>query len=142
MEVKFMSSSESKVFQQDGIQDTSIENDPYAIFDRVVDTLWERTELALEKDQAARISDDVVAKLMTTALKLYAAKTDGEGRTFRPVLGKYDEVVTPTEALTAVTEILRALHLGPMEFGLWSRRRPEDYHDTDFEVTSTEKVIK
>ena len=113
-----MSSSESKGFQQDGIQDTSIENDPYAIFDRVVDTLWERTELALEKDQAARISDDVVAKLMTTALKLYAAKTDGEGRTFRPVLGKYDEVVTPTEALTAVTEILRALHLGPMEFCL------------------------
>ena len=55
-----MSSSESKGFQQDGIQDTSIENDPYAIFDRVVDTLWERTELALEKDQAARISDDVV----------------------------------------------------------------------------------
>ena len=124
------------------IRETSKENDPYAIFENVADTLWERTELALEKGETARISDDTVSKLMTTALKLYAAKTDGEGRTFRPVLGKYDEIVTPTEALTAVTEVLRALRLGPMEFGLWSRRRPEDYHDTDFEVTSTENTIK
>ena len=56
--------------------------------------------------------------------------------------GKYDEIVTPTEALTAVTEVLRALRLGPMEFGLWARRRPEDYHDTDFEVIPTENTIK
>ena len=137
-----MSSSENKKSELTNIRETSKENDPYAIFDNVADTLWERTELALEKGEAARISDDTVTKLMTTALKLYAAKTDGEGRTFRPVLGKYDEIVTPTEALTAVTEVLRALRLGPMEFGLWSRRRPEDYHDTDFEVTSTENTIK
>ena len=137
-----MSSSENKKSELTNIRETSKENDPYAIFENVADTLWERTELALEKGEAARISDDTVSKLMTTALKLYAAKTDGEGRTFRPVLGKYDEIVTPTEALTAVTEVLRALRLGPMEFGLWSRRRPEDYHDTDFEVTSTENTIK
>ena len=137
-----MSSLENKNPELTGIRETSKENDPYAIFEDVADTLWERTELAIEKNEVARISDDTVAKLMTTALKLYAAKTDGEGRTFRPVLGKYDEIVTPTEALTAVTEVLRALRLGPMEFGLWSRRRPEDYHDTDFEVTSTENTIK
>ena len=137
-----MSSSENKKSELTNIRETSKENDPYAIFENAADTLWERTELALEKGETARISDDTVSKLMTTALKLYAAKTDGEGRTFRPVLGKYDEIVTPTEALTAVTEVLRALRLGPMEFGLWSRRRPEDYHDTDFEVTSTENTIK
>ena len=45
---------------------------------------------------------------MTAAVKLYSAKTDGEGRTFKPILGNYDEIVTPTEALTAVTEVLRA----------------------------------
>ena len=137
-----MSSSENKNSELMNIRETSKENDPYAIFENVAETLWERTELALEKGEADRISDDTVTKLMTTALKLYAAKTDGEGRTFRPILGKYDEIVTPTEALTAVTEVLRALRLGPMEFGLWSRRRPEDYHDTDFEVTSTENTIK
>ena len=70
---------------------------------------------------------------MTAAVKLYSAKTDGEGRTFKPILGNYDEIVTPTEALTAVTEVLRALRLGPMEFGLWSRRRPEEYYDEEFD---------
>ena len=137
-----MSSSENKNSELMNIRETSKENDPYAIFENVAETLWERTELALEKGEADRISDDTVTKLMTTALKLYAAKTDGEGRTFRPVLGKYDEIVTPTEALTAVTEVLRALRLGPMEFGLWSRRRPEDYHDTDFEMNPNENTIK
>ena len=137
-----MSSLENKNSELTSIRETSKENDPYAIFEDVADTLWERTELAIEKNEAARISDDTVAKLMTTALKLYAAKSDGEGRTFRPVLVKYDEIVTPTEALTAVTEVLRALRLGPMEFGLWARRRPEDYHDTDFEMNPTENTIK
>ena len=108
---------------------TPLENDPYAALERAADLVWERAEGALSEGEAGRISDAAVAKLMTAAVKLYAAKADGEDRTFRPVLGSYDEVVTPTEALTAVTEVLRALRLGPMEFGLWSRRRPEDYHD-------------
>ena len=137
-----MSSLENKNSELTSIRETSKENDPYAIFENVADTLWERTELAIEKNEAARVSDDTVAKLMTTALKLYAAKTDGEGRTFRPVLGKYDEIVTPTEALTAVTEVLRALRLGPMEFGLWSRRRPEDYHEIDFDRNNHESKIQ
>ena len=49
----------------------------------------------------------------------------------RALLGHYDEVVSPNEALTAATEMLRSLRLGPMEFGLWSRRRPEDYHELE-----------
>ena len=106
------------------------ENDPYAVLERAAEMIWDRTESALAEGEVGRISDAAVAKLMTAAVKLYAAKADGEARTFRPILGDYDEVVTPTEALTAVTEVLRALRLGPMEFGLWSRRRPEDYHDT------------
>ena len=113
--------------------DPSLENDPYAAVERAADLVWERTEGAIADGEAGRISDAAVAKLMTAAVKLYAAKADGEDRTFRPMLGDYDEVVTPTEALTAVTEVLRALRLGPMEFGLWSRRRPEDYHDTPYQ---------
>ena len=67
-----MSSLENKNSELTGIRETSKENDPYAIFENVADTLWERTELAIEKNEVARISDDTVAKLMTTALKLYA----------------------------------------------------------------------
>jgi len=82
---------------------------------------------ALNNGEADRIPDQTVRRLMTVAVKLYAAKVDGGMRTFRALEGNYDEVVTPTEALTAATEILRALRLGPVEFGLWSLRRPEDH---------------
>jgi hypothetical protein len=116
--------------------DPTLENDPYAALERAADLVWERAEGAVAEGEAGRVSDAAVAKLMTAAVKLYAAKADGEARTFRPVLGDYDEVVTPTEALTAVTEVLRALRLGPMEFGLWSRRRPEDYHDIPHQPVS------
>ena len=106
-----------------------LENDHYSAVERAADKIWDRTEEAIARGEVDRITDAAVAKIMTSAIKLYAAKADGEDRTFRPVLGDYDELVNPTEALTVVTEVLRALGLGPMEFGLWSRRRPEDYHE-------------
>ena len=90
--------------------------------------IWRDAKALLAAGEVGRISDVAVARIMTAAIKLYAAKADGEMRSPKAVLGVTDEVVTPTEALTAVTEVLRALRLGPMEFGLWSRRRPEDYH--------------
>ena len=33
--------------------------------------------------------------------------------------------MTPTELLSAVSEMLRALHLSPTELALWYRRRPD-----------------
>jgi hypothetical protein len=34
--------------------------------------------------------------------------------------------MTATEVLSAVSELLRALRLGPMELALWYRRRPDE----------------
>ena len=103
-------------------------NDRYGEAEAAAERIWELVQEALEANEADRLSDETARLLMTAAVKLYARKADGEERTFRPLKGDYDEVVTPTEALTATTEVLRALRLGPMEFGLWSRRRPEDYY--------------
>ena len=105
-------------------------NNPYADAEELAARALNLASEAIANDEAHLITDTAVRRLMTAAVKLYAAKTDGENRTFRALEGSYDEVVTPTEALTATTEVLRALRLGPMEFGLWSRRRPEDYHLT------------
>lgn len=104
-------------------------NDPAAALEAMADDVWRDAKALLADGEAGRVSDVAVARIMTAAVKLYAAKADGEGRSPKAVLGETDEVVTPTEALTAVTEVLRALRMGPMEFGLWSRRRPEDYHE-------------
>lgn len=103
-------------------------NDPAADLEAMSEAIWRDAKTLLAAGEVGRISDVAVARIMTAAVKLYAAKADGEMRSPKAVLGESDEVVTPTEALTAVTEVLRALRLGPMEFGLWSRRRPEDYH--------------
>lgn len=103
------------------------ENDPCAALERAADLVAERAMAALAAGEAARVSELAVARLMTAAVKLYAAKCAG-GEGFRPLLGAGDEVVTPTEALTAATDLLRAVRLGPVEFGLWSRRRPPEHH--------------
>ena len=55
------------------------ENDPYALIERAAEILWERSQQAVDKQEADRVSDLAVAKLMTAAVKLYSAKTDGEG---------------------------------------------------------------
>ena len=109
------------------------DNDPYAAIERAADLVWARTEQALERGEADRISDQAIVNLLTASVKLYAAKAAQEAMPFRPLRGRYDEVVTPTEALTAVIEILRALNLGPMELGLWSHRKPRNYHLMDNE---------
>jgi hypothetical protein len=106
---------------------TDRRNDPYWEADDAADRIWALAQQALDNGEADRIPDETVRRIMTVAIKLYAAKANGGMRTFRAIEGDDDEVVTPTEALTATTEILRALRLGPVEFGLWSRRRPEDY---------------
>jgi hypothetical protein len=101
-------------------------NDPYGWIDQASTDIWEAARTAMEKGEAHRISDEAVAHLMTSALKLYFAKTDLEERTFRPLLGKRDEYVSATEVVSAVSELLRALRLSPMELAIWFRRRPED----------------
>jgi hypothetical protein len=75
--------------------------------------------------EAAQVSDEAVARIMTAAIRLYVAKSDGEERTFRPIVRDDNEPLTATELLSAVSELLRALRLGPMELALWYRRRPD-----------------
>ena len=103
----------------------ALANDPYGALDETAEELWALAERAILAGEAGRISDQAVATLLTAALKLYVAKTDGEERTFRALRGAKDEAITATEVVSACSEILRALRLGPMELALWYRRRPD-----------------
>ena len=82
----------------------------------------------VENNEASRVSDEAVAQILTAAIRLYVAKSDGEERTFAPIAGRNDSELTPTELLSAVSEMLRAMRLGPMELALWYRRRPGRRH--------------
>jgi hypothetical protein len=112
-----------------------VENDPYAVVERAAEIVWQRALQAIEKDEVGRISEAAVVNLVTAAVKLYAHKVANEAAPFRPIHGRNDEVVTATEALTTALEILRALRLGPMEFGLWSHRKPEHYSYQENDVS-------
>ena len=101
-------------------------NNPHGWIEQASADLWSASEKAIADNEASLISDDAVARIMTAALKLYVAKSDGEERTFPPLLGPGDKHITATEVLSAVAEVLRALRLGPMELGLWYRRRPDE----------------
>ena len=50
------------------------------------------------------------------------------------------ETLTPTEMLVAVSEMLRDVRLGPMELGLWFRRRPGENLPYDGDNKSTGNV--
>ena len=99
-------------------------NDPYPWVDGVADDLHHAAKDLVEKGEQARISDEALAKIMTAAVRLYYAKAEGEERTPPAIVQEGQETLTPTEMLTTVSELLRAVRLGPMELGLWFRRRP------------------
>lgn len=101
-------------------------NDEYGWIEERAAALLAASRDLVDRGEAARVSDEAVAQIMTAAIRLYVAKTDGEERTFRPVAGRKDEELTATEVLSATSELLRALRLGPMELALWYRRRPDE----------------
>jgi hypothetical protein len=107
-------------------------NDEYGWIDAAAAKLLADSRDLVGQGEAFRVSDLAVAQFLTAAIRLYVAKTDGEERTFRPIAGDKGEELTATELLSAVSEMLRALRLGPMELALWYRRRPDEatYRET------------
>ncbi len=78
----------------------------------------------MEKGEAARVSDEALAQIITAAVRLYYAKSELEDRPVPAIVQEGPRRCTATEMLVAVSEMLRDVHLGPMELGLWFRRRP------------------
>ncbi|MDP4594304.1 MAG: hypothetical protein NWT00_07035 [Beijerinckiaceae bacterium] len=107
-------------------ENSPLRNDPYAWVDGFADDLHEAAKQLVEKGEAGHISDEALAKIMTASVRLYYAKAEGEGRIPPTVIDDGEKTLTATEMLTTVSEMLRAVKLGPMELGLWFRRRPGD----------------
>jgi hypothetical protein len=103
-------------------------NDKYAWIDRYAADLHRSAKELVANGEAARVSDEAMAQLITAAVRLYYAKSELEDRPVPTVVQEGDETLTPTEMLVAVSEMLRDVRLGPMELGLWFRRRPGENH--------------
>ncbi len=91
--------------------------------------LWEAARQAVQTGETERFSEETVQQLMTAAVKLFAAKVEKEDRFFSPFLGP-GEVVTPTDVVVTVSEMLRAVNLNTFDLAMWFNRarppRPED----------------
>src|SRR5258707_14393287 len=102
------------------------QNDPYGWIDKAAPELLRASRELVENNEAGRVSDEAVAQILTAAIRLYVAKSDGEERTFPPIAGTRDSEMTPTELLSAVSEMMRAPHLGTLGLGAWYRRRSDE----------------
>ena len=78
-------------------------------------------ERALSSGDCSRIPSAELARVMTAAVKLYAAKTETlAGET--PAAPVSAEKVTPTEVVVVVSEMLRAVDVSLFDLAMWYRR--------------------
>jgi hypothetical protein len=76
-------------------------------------------EAALKRGAPGAISDAVVRRVLTAAVKIYAAKAE-DAETEIPPFDRND--VTATEAVTAVCAMIRAVDLNLFDVAMWFRR--------------------
>jgi hypothetical protein len=76
-------------------------------------------ERALSAGDRSAIPSHELARVMTAATKLYAARAESEGTPAPPLT---TEAVTPTEVVVVVSEMLRAVNLNLFDLAMWYRR--------------------
>ncbi len=99
-------------------------NDEYGWIDQYAADLHRSAKELVSAGEAARVSDEALSQIITAAVRLYYAKSELEDRPVPAIVQEGAETLTATEMLVAVSEMLRDVGLGPMELGLWFRRRP------------------
>ena len=86
--------------------------DPGAAFCKAV-------EGALKRGEPQAISDAALRRVLTAAVRVYAAKAEDAGREIMPFL---DNAVTATETVTAACAMIRAADLNLFDVAMWFRR--------------------
>ena len=76
-------------------------------------------ERALASGSVDKVSDEELARVMTAAVRLYAAKVDVNGDTPVPV---EPEKLTPTDVVVTVTQLIRAVGLNLWDLSMWVQR--------------------
>jgi hypothetical protein len=75
-------------------------------------------EHALQSGQLDRVSDAELERVMTAAVRLYAAKAEGDNP---PAVVAPDQV-TPTDIVVTVSALIRAVGLNLWDVSMWFNR--------------------
>ena len=78
-----------------------------------------RVQAALDQAEPDAISDDTLQKVLTAAVKLYAAKMERRGRELKPFP---DGAITATETVVAACAMIRAADLNIFDVAMWFHR--------------------
>jgi hypothetical protein len=76
-------------------------------------------ERALSSGQPGQVPDADLERVMTAAVRLYAAKTETDQPPAQPVTAS---VVTPTEIVVMVSDLIRTAGLNLWDVSMWFNR--------------------
>jgi hypothetical protein len=79
-------------------------------------------ERALSTGDLGLVEDAELERVMTAAVRLYAAKADTDTPPARPIT---PDRVTPTDVVTAVSDMIRAAGLNLWDVSMWFQRRKD-----------------
>jgi hypothetical protein len=82
-----------------------------------------QVEDALKDGKPDAVADEALQRVLTAAVRLYAAKSEDRPRELPPF---GDQPVNATEAVTAICAIMRAADLNFFDLQMWYRRAPNE----------------
>jgi hypothetical protein len=99
---------------------TALTNDTVSDFSRCAEAFALLAERVLDEGAAPQIVSTDIERMLTVAMKLYAAKAaDIEGTPPPPVSA---DQITATDVVTVVSEAMRAMNLNLFDLSMWYRR--------------------
>ena len=84
------------------------------------DDFVEAAERALSSGKPEQVSDAALERVMTAAVRLYAAKTETDKPPAQPVT---PSAVTPTEVVVTASDLIRAAGLNLWDVSMWFNRK-------------------
>jgi hypothetical protein len=82
-----------------------------------------QVEDALKDGKPDAVADATLQRVLSAAVRLYAAKSEDRPRELPPF---GDQAVNATEAVTAICAIMRAADLNFFDLQMWYRRAPQE----------------
>ncbi len=79
----------------------------------------EAAERALSSGQLGQVSDADVERVLTAAVRLYAAKTESDKPPAQPIT---PQAVTPTDIVVTVSDMIKAAGLNLWDVSMWFNR--------------------
>jgi hypothetical protein len=86
------------------------------------DDFVEAAERALAAGQPGQVSDAELERVMTAAVRLYAAKAETDKPPAQPVT---PSAVTPTEVVVMASDLIRSAGLNLWDVSMWFNRKKE-----------------